>query len=93
MLQQESDESKEDSITPVMAIKDDPKAAPKHDEPTADIFKHTFVDIPDAAHQDGSEKEVMQPKQKEVFYFYNFSFDLPSEYYLQLGDFNAVSVS
>ena len=44
-----------------------------------------------------SEKErrtALQPAQgspKEIFYFYNFSFDLPTEYYKQLGDFSVVN--
>lgn len=46
------------------------------EEITNDIFKHTFVDV-----QEESHENLEQPKQRDVFFFYNFSFDLPSEYY------------
>ena len=33
-----------------------------------------------------------QPVQRQdIFFFHNFNFDVPTDYYKQLGDFNAVS--
>jgi len=65
-----------------------------------DIFKHTFVDIldDDKTKPTAEESAVMiEPQQKldkkpkDIFYFYNLSFDLPTEYYKQLGDFSVVN--
>lgn len=33
----------------------------------------------------------IEKQPKDIFYFYNFSFDLPTEYYKQLGDFSVVN--
>jgi len=76
----------------------------KKEDGANDIFKHTFVDILDddkkkPANEVQNEKPekvmniVEQPvkQPKEIFYFYNFSFDLPTEYYKQLGDFSVVN--
>ena len=46
---------------------------PAQPQPTlsADIFKHTFVDVPDI-----SDLPSSAPR-KEVFFFYNYSFEMP----------------
>ena len=31
---------------------------------------------------------LVEKQPKDIFYFYNMNFDLPTEYYRQLGDFN-----
>jgi len=64
-----------------------------------DIFKHTFVDIlDDEKTKPATEENVviktqqkLDKKPKDIFYFYNLSFDLPAEYYKQLGDFSVVN--
>ena len=68
------------------ALKDDPNNIAN------DIFKHTFVDVADGL-TDGDEEpdSSKKVKPKDIFFFYNFSFDLPAEYYKQLGNFDMVN--
>jgi hypothetical protein len=60
-----------------------------------EIFKHTFVDVPDQEEQEGKAESILsgpKPKpQKDIFLFQNFKFDLPNEYYKQLGNFECVN--
>lgn len=35
--------------------------------------------------------QKLDKKPKDIFYFYNLSFDLPTEYYKQLGDFSVIN--
>jgi len=86
-----------------MALMDGPAShaiePPMKEDGANDIFKHTFVDVLDdnKAKPSSSDKvasETEQPvvkKRKDIFYFYNLSFDLPTEYYKQLGDFSLVN--
>lgn len=64
----------------------------QEDEPPQngdDIFKHTFVDVLEAKKPTTeTEMSIATRQPKDIFYFYNFNFDLPTEYYKQLGDFN-----
>lgn len=56
-----------------------------------DIFKHTFVDVLENKPQPETQQTEMSLREKQpkdIFYFYNMNFDLPTEYYKQLGDFN-----
>lgn len=39
------------------------------------------------------ERQKKENQEEEMFFFYNFNFDLPTEYYKQLGDFSAVQPS
>ena len=48
-----------------------------------DVFKMTNVD----ADQEFEEHE----QRKEIFFFYQFNFELPSEYYKALGDFSVAN--
>lgn len=93
-LQHTDGESSQQEYAPsagLRQLESDPAKVAQDD--ANDIFKHTFVDVPDAPESEKPEgrSDHHNPRQRDVFYFYNFSFDLPPEYYKQLGDFSLVN--
>lgn len=96
LQQSEGDSSQQErtSSAGLRALEGEPEKAAQDE--ANDVFKHTFVDVPDAPESEepkDQDVKTEQPpaKQRDIFYFYNFSFDLPPEYYKQLGDFSLVS--
>ena len=59
------------------------------------IFLHTFVDVKEkekpAKEANQTLSRLTESRSNDIFYFYNFSFELPSDCYKQLGDFSVVS--
>ena len=78
---------------------------PQRQEPDADIFKHTYVDVPDKLSEADEQRPDAEPQRpasdvnnsdlaivaRDIFVFESFKFELAPEMFGHLGDFNCTS--